>query len=92
MNEHRTIHAHSAHLDLPKPKKSHANAKNEHGKFLTVQRTRTTALKDSADKNTLMRKMIAKCSQSSVAQEPSIAHHDYEERSRPEMKMNQKKK
>ena len=31
MNEYRTICAHSAHLDLPKPKKSHANAKNEHG-------------------------------------------------------------
>ena len=31
MNEYRTIRAHSAHLDLPKPKKSRANAKNEHG-------------------------------------------------------------
>ena len=82
MNEYRTIRAHSAHLDLPKPKKSHTNAKNEHGKFMTVQHTRTTALKDSADENTLMRGMIAKCSQSSIAQEPSVAHHDYEERTR----------
>ena len=31
MNEYRMIRAHSAHLDLPKPKKSHANVKNEHG-------------------------------------------------------------
>ena len=31
MNECRMIRAHSAHLDLPKPKKSCANAKNEHG-------------------------------------------------------------
>ena len=31
MNEYRTIRAHSVHLDLPKPKKSRANAKNEHG-------------------------------------------------------------
>ena len=53
---------------------------------MTVQRTRTTAPKDSADKNTLMREMIAKCSQSSIAQELSVAHHDQE------MKMNQKKK
>ena len=83
MNEYRTICAHSAHLDLPKLKKSRANAKNEHGKFMTVQRTRTTAPKDSADESTLMREMIAKCSQSSIAQEPSIAHHDYyEERTR----------
>ena len=42
------------HLDLPQLKKSHANAKNKHGKFMTIQCTRTTALKDSADKNTLM--------------------------------------
>ena len=49
---------------------------------MTVQRTRTTALKDSADKNTLMQEMISKCSQSSVAQESSIAHCDYEERTR----------
>ena len=76
------IRAHSAHMDLPKPKKSCANAKNEHGKFMTIQCTRTTAPKDSADKNTLVQEMIAKCSQSSVAQEPSIAHHDYEERTR----------
>ena len=76
------IRAHSAHLDLPKPKKSRANAKNEHGKFMTVQRTRTTAPKDSADKNTLMQEMIAKCSQSSVAQELSVAHRNYEERTR----------
>ena len=82
MNEYRMIRAHSAHLDLPKPKKSRANAKNEHGKFMTVQRTRTTAQKDSADENTLMREMIAKCSQSSIAQEPSIAHRDYEERTK----------
>ena len=82
MNEYRTIRAHSAHLDLPKPKKSCANAKNEHGKFMTIQCTRTTAPKDSADKNTLVQEMIAKCSQSSVTQEPSIAHHDYEERTR----------
>ena len=82
MNEYRTIRAHSAHLDLSKPKKSHANAENEHGKFMTIQHTRTTALKDSADKSTLMWEMIAKCSQSSVAQEPSVAHCDYEERSR----------
>ena len=82
MNEYRMIHAHSVHLDLPKPKKSHANAKNEHGKFMTVQYTRTTAPKDSADKNTLMREMIAKRSQSSIAQEPSVAHCDYEERTR----------
>ena len=82
MNEYRTIHAHSVHLDLPKPKKSHTNVKNEHGKFMTVQCTRTTALKDSADKSTLMREMIAKHSQSSIAQESSIMHHDYEERSR----------
>ena len=47
---------------------------------MTVQHTRTTALKDSADKNTLMQEMIAKCSQSSVAQELSVAHHNYEER------------
>ena len=38
MNEYRTIRAHSAHLDLLKMKKSHANAKNEHGKFMTIQR------------------------------------------------------
>ena len=82
MNEYRTIRAHSAHLDLPKPKKSRANAKNEHGKFMTVQRTRTTAPKDSADNNTLMREMIAECSQSSIAQELSIVHHNYEERTR----------
>ena len=82
MNEYRTICAHSVHLDLPKPKKSYANAKNEHGKFMTIQHTRTTALKDSADKNTLMQEMIAKRSQSSIAQELSIAHRDYEERSR----------
>ena len=31
MNEYRTIRAHSVQLDLPKPKKSCANAKNEHG-------------------------------------------------------------
>ena len=31
MNEYRMIRAHSAHLDLPKPKKSRTNAKNEHG-------------------------------------------------------------
>ena len=31
MNEYRTIRAHPAHLDLPKLKKSRANAKNEHG-------------------------------------------------------------
>ena len=49
---------------------------------MTVQRTRTTTPKDSADKNTLMREMIAKCSQSSVAQELSIAHRNYEERTR----------
>ena len=49
---------------------------------MTVQRTRTTALKDSADKNTLMREMIAKCSQLSVTQELSIAHHNYKERTR----------
>ena len=49
---------------------------------MTVQRTRTTAPKDSADKSTLMQEMIAECSQSSIAQEPSVAHHDYEERSR----------
>ena len=65
---------------------------------MTVQRTRTTAPKDSADKNTLMREMIAKCPQSSVAQELSIAHRNYEERTsqlwrkNQEMKMNQKKK
>ena len=82
MNECRMIRAHSAHLDLPKPKKSCANAKNEHGKFMTIQCTRTTAPKDSADKSTLLQEMIAKCSQSSVTQEPSIAHHNYEERSR----------
>ena len=82
MNEYRTIRAHSAHLDLPKLKKSRANAKNEHGKFMTVQRTRTTALKDSADKNTFMREMIAKCLQSSVAQELSVVHRNYEERTR----------
>ena len=82
INEYRMIRAHSAHLDLPKPKKSRANAKNEHGKFMTIQRTRTTAPKDSADKNTLMREMISKCSQSSVAQEPSVVHHDYEEGTR----------
>ena len=82
MNEYRTICAHSAPLDLPKLKKSHANAKNEHGKFMTVQHTRTTAPKDSADKNTLMQEMIAKRSQSSVTQEPSVAHRDYEKRSR----------
>ena len=76
------ICAHSAHLDLPKPKKSRANVKNEHGKLMTVRHTRTTAPKDSADENTLMREMIVKCSQSSIAQELSIAHHDYEERTR----------
>ena len=76
MNEYRMIRAHSAHLDLPKPKKSHTNVKNEHGKFMTIQCTRTTALKDSADKNTLMRRMIAKRSQSSITQEPSVAHHN----------------
>ena len=63
-------------------RKSQANAKNEHGKFMTIQRTRTTALKDSADKNTLMREMIAKCSQPSVAQELSVVHCNYEERTR----------
>ena len=63
-------------------RKSCANVKNEHGKFMTIQCTRTTALKDSADKSTLMQEMIAKCSQSSITQEPSVAHHDYEERSR----------
>ena len=82
MNEYRTIRAHPAHLDLPKPKKSRANVKNEHGKFMTVRHTRTTAPKDSADENTLMREMIAKCSQSSVAQELSVAHRNYEERTR----------
>ena len=81
MNEYRTIRAHSAHLDLPKPKKSRANVKNEHGKFMTIRHTRT-APKDSADKNTLMREMIAKCSQSSIAQELSVVHHNYEERTR----------
>ena len=79
MNEHRTIHAHSAHLNLPKLKKSHTNVKDEHEKFMTIQRTRTTAPKDSADKSTLMQEMNAKRSQSSITQEPSIAHHDYEE-------------
>ena len=49
---------------------------------MTIQHTRTTAPKDSADKNTLMQEMIAKCSQSSVTQELSIAHHNYEERTR----------
>ena len=49
---------------------------------MTIQHTRTTALKDSADKNTLMQEMIAKCSQSSVAQELSVAHRNYEERTR----------
>ena len=49
---------------------------------MTVQRTRTTAPKDSADENTLMREMIAKCSQSSVAQELSAVHHNYEEGTR----------
>ena len=49
---------------------------------MTVQHTRTTAPKDSADKNTLMQEMIAKRSQSSVTQELSIAHCDYEARSR----------
>ena len=49
---------------------------------MTVQCTRTTAPKDSADTNTLMQEMIAKCSQSSVAQELSIAHRNYEERTR----------
>ena len=49
---------------------------------MTVQRTRTTALKDSADKNTLMQEMIAKCSQSFVAQELSVVHRNYEERTR----------
>ena len=53
MNEYRTIRAHSVHLDLPKPKKSRANVKNEHGTFMIIRHTRTTALKDSADKNTL---------------------------------------
>ena len=51
-------------------------------KFMTIQCTRTTAPKDSADKNTLMREMIAKRSQLSVAQELSIAHHNYEEKTR----------
>ena len=82
MSEYRMICAHSVHLDLPKPKKSRANVKNEHGKFMTVQRTRTTAPKDSADRSTLMWEMIAKHSQSSVAQELSVAHRNYEERSR----------
>ena len=82
MNEYRTIHAHSVHLDLLKLKKSRANAKNEHGKFMTVQHTRTTALKNSADKNTLMQEMIAKHSQSSITQELSVVHHNYEERTR----------
>ena len=49
---------------------------------MTVQHTRTTAPKDSADKNTLMQEMIAKCSQSSVAQALSVAHRNYEERTR----------
>ena len=49
---------------------------------MTIQRTRTTAPKDSADKNTLMQEMIAKCPQSSDAQELSIAHRNYEERTR----------
>ena len=49
---------------------------------MTVQRTRTTAPKESADKNTLMQEMIAKCSQSSVTQELSVAHRNYEERTR----------
>ena len=31
MNEYRTIRAHPVHLDSPKLKKSHTNAKNEHG-------------------------------------------------------------
>ena len=49
---------------------------------MTVQHIRTTAPKDSADKNTLMREMIAKCSQSSITQELSVAHHNYEGRTR----------
>ena len=49
---------------------------------MTVQHTRTTAPKDSADKSTLMQEMIAKCLQSSVTQELSIAHRNYEERTR----------
>ena len=49
---------------------------------MTIQHTRTTAPKDSADKNTLMQEMTAKCSQSSVAQELSVAHRNYEERTR----------
>ena len=49
---------------------------------MTVQHTRTTAPKDSADENTLMQEMIAKCSQSSVAQELSVAHRNFEERTR----------
>ena len=63
-------------------RQSRANAKNEHGKFMTVQCTRTTVPKDSADKSTLMWEMIAKCSQSSIAQELSVVHRNYEERSR----------
>jgi hypothetical protein len=72
-------------------RKSYANAKNEHGEFMTVQRTRTTAPKDSADKSTLMRKMKAGHQQSSIAQDSSIVHCDYEERIR-RMKKNQMKK
>ena len=71
-------------------RKSHANVKNEHGKFMTVQCTRTTSPKDSIDKSTLMWKMNAKCSQSSIAQELSIAPWLW--RKKQEMKKNQMKK
>ena len=90
-NEYRMIHAHSAHLDLLKTKKSCANAKNEHGKFMTVQRTRTTALKDSADKNNLVREMIAKCSQV-IHRTRTICCALQLWRKNQVMKMNQKKK
>ena len=71
-------------------RKSHANVKNEHGKFMTVQCTRTTAPKDGVDKSTLMWKMNAKCSQSSIAQELSIAPWLW--RKKQEIKKNQMKK
>ena len=46
---------------------------------MTVQCTRTTAPKDSADKSTLMREMNAERSQSSITQEPGDEDESEEE-------------